>query len=147
MVAASLALLFLLSPSFPASGPSSGADVIFVTNKIDPVAASPSRDLNFNVVAQNWGLTSVQNLTMAIVLPDDLVLKDSSMERQSVGPLCSFCNVETKYLMKVGEWVMSGDYTIKVVASWETGSRDREFTVSVSQGPAAPRDNERQVRP
>jgi uncharacterized repeat protein (TIGR01451 family) len=132
-IAAIVLLVFaqLLAGAVAVSGPSGGADIIFLSSKIDPVAASPGGSLDFNVVAQNWGLAPAQNVTMRIVLPDDLTLKDASMTAQNIGPLCSFCNVETKYSMKVSDRAISGDYTIKVIADWGTGTRDKDFTVSV----------------
>jgi uncharacterized repeat protein (TIGR01451 family) len=125
----------LVFPGFSASGPSSGADLVFLSSKIDPAAASPGGNLDFNVLTQNWGLVRAENVTLTIVLPDDLILKDSSMKNQNIGPLCSFCNVETKYSMKVSERAISGDYSIKVIASWESGSREKEFIVSVQGTP------------
>jgi hypothetical protein len=128
-------ILCVLVGGRAAGTPSSGADLIFLTSDISPVPATPGGDLLLNIITQNWGLASAKNVVVSIQLPDDLSLQDPALRSQEVGPLCSFCNVETEYSMKVSERAITGEYKVKILATWDGGSRDKDFFLSVRGTP------------
>ncbi len=128
-------VLVLGTVGFSLSSPSGTPDIIFLSSRIDPASATPGGNLEFNVITQNWATIPADNAVLRITLPDDLILKDSEMKEISVGKVCSLCNFETKYSLKVSEKAVSGEYRIKILLSWDGGSRERDFVVSVSGTP------------
>lgn len=128
-------VLVLGTAGFSLSSPSGTPDIIFLSSRIDPASAIPGGNLEFNIITQNWATIPADNAVLRITLPDDLVLKDSGLKEISVGKICSLCNFETKYSLKVSEKAVSGEYKIKVSLSWDGGSREKDFTVSVSGNP------------